>query len=278
MAKVAVVTGSSSGIGLLSCIELAKEGFKVVASMRNLARREKLDRAADLAGVKELIDVRELDVNKLDKIPEFVDQVYKDYRHIDVLLNNAAFAMAGFAEDIKMEDIRAQFETNFFAQVAITKAVLPIMRAQRAGHIIMLSSIGGRVPSPVIGAYDGSKFALEGWSEALRLETQSLGIKVVLVEPGAFDTDIWDRNANMKSLNETSSPNLTRGAKFQDMVKALRKADATPVAKLIAKIATDPDPRLRYVIGIDAHVQLWIRRIVPWKVWEKMMVKVTKID
>jgi NAD(P)-dependent dehydrogenase (short-subunit alcohol dehydrogenase family) len=274
--KVAVITGSSSGIGLLSTVELAKAGFRVVATMRNLGRREKLDKAVADAQVRDRVDVRELDITHLDTIPTFVEELKKDYRTLDVLMNNAAFAMAGFAEDISLDSVREQFETNFFAQVALTKAVLPVMRKQRSGHILMISSIGGRVASPVIGAYDGSKFALEGWSEALRLETQSLGIRVVLIEPGAFQTDIWDRNANMTSLKEKTA-NFSRAERFQTMVNAMRKADAQPVAELIAKIARDPNPRLRYVIGVDAHVQLWLRRILPWKAWEKMMVSMTKI-
>ncbi len=276
--KIALVTGSSSGIGLLTCIELAQAGFRVVATMRDVGRREKLDKAVAEAGVGSRIDVRRLDVTHLDKIPEFVAEIEKDYGRLDLLLNNAAFCMAGFAEDMLLSEVRSQFETNFFGVLALTKAFLPIMRRQGSGHIIMVSSIGGRVPSPVISAYDGSKFALEGWSEALRLETHTLGIRVVLVEPGAFETDIWDRNSQRTALNRDSGVNHTRGVRFQAFVEKLKKADAKPVAKLIAKIAQDPNPRLRYMIGIDAHLQLWVRRLVPWKVWEKMMVKATNIE
>ena len=105
-----------------------------------------------------------------------------------MLVNNAGFAVAGFAEDVTLDELRLQFETNFFGTIALTKAVLPIMRAQHSGHIIMLSSVGGLHGSPVIGSYSASKHALEGWSETLRIEVRSLGIRVVLIEPGAFAT------------------------------------------------------------------------------------------
>src|SRR5205085_1211387 len=231
---------------------LARAGFRVIASMRDPARREGLDRAAATAAVSDRIEVRRLDVTDCDALDEFIRLADRDYGRLDVLVNNAGFATAGFAEDLLLDELRRQFETNFFGQVAVTKSVLPIMRRQRAGHIIMISSIGGRVAAPVIGAYDASKFALEGWSESLRMETRSLGIRVVLVEPGSFRTDIWDRNVRVgRYALDRSSPNHARGARFSGMVKTLHKADPLPVARLIARIAQDQNPRLRYRIGFD---------------------------
>ena len=193
--KIAVITGTSSGFGLFTAVELARQGFEVVATMRDLGRRSYLEEAAARAGVGAKIDVRKLDVTEFDRIPIFVAEVLGDYKRIDVLVNNAGFAMAGFAEDLQLEEIRLQFETNFFGAVAMTKAVLPAMRAQKSGHVIMLSSVGGQHGSPVISSYSASKHALEGWSESLRLEVGSLGIKVVLIEPGAFQTDMFSHCA-----------------------------------------------------------------------------------
>ncbi len=158
------MTGSSSGFGLLTCVELAKRGFRVVASMRDLGRRAKLEQAAGSAEVGDRIDARQLDVTNFAAIPEFVEQLVRHYGRIDVLLNNAGFAVAGFIEDLKLDEIRAQFETNFFGHVAMTQAVLPTMRRQRSGRIIMVSSIGGLHGSPTISSYSASKHALEGWS------------------------------------------------------------------------------------------------------------------
>lgn len=277
--RVALVTGSSSGFGLLTVVELAKAGFRVIASMRDLGRRGLLDKSADSAGVNEKIDVRQLDVTNMTAMPEFVERLLRDYGRIDVLLNNAGFAVAGFIEDLKLEEIRAQFETNFFGHVAMTKAVLPVMRKQQSGHIIMVSSIGGLQGSPTISSYSASKHALEGWSESLRIEVNSLGIKVVLVEPGSYQTDIWTRNAMIaEKMREGTSPNRERGEKMRDRVQKLRKKDPIEVARAIARIAQDPNPKLRYVIGTDAHVQLWMKRLLPWKWHEKVIARALKID
>ena len=277
--QVAVVTGASSGIGLLTSIELAKAKFHVIASMRDITRRSRLDEAAKSAGVTDRIDIWALNVTNFEAMPEFVSQIIRDYERIDVLLNNAGFAVAGFIEDLALEEIRSQLETNFFGHVAMTKAVLPFMRQQRSGHIIMLSSIGGLTASPTLSSYSASKFALEGWTEALRLELNALGIKVVLVEPGSFQTDIWTRNAEIaKKARNGSSPNRERGERMRDRVQNLHKKDPIVVARVIAGIAQDANPKLRYLVGNDARIQLWMKRVLPWKWHEKVIARVLKID
>ena len=277
--KIALMTGSSSGFGLLTSIELAKAGFHVVASMRDLGRREKLDQAAAAAGVGAKIDVRALDVTQFDTIPGFVDAVVRDYGRLDGLVNNAGFAVAGFAEDIKLEELRLQFDTNFFGAVAMTKAVLPTMRKQRSGHIIQISSISGLHGALSVSSYSASKHALEGWTESLRMEVNSLGIKVVLIEPGAFATDIWTRGARMgKEATHQSSPNFQRSLRMRSAIEKIPKADPITVARLIAAVAQNPNPKLRYLVGRDAKVQLAMKRILPWKMWEKMIANFLKID
>lgn len=275
--KIAVITGASSGFGLLTTVELAKAGFRVVASMRDLGRRGKLDEAA--AGVSTRVDVRRLDVTEINTISGFVEAIVRDYGRIDVLINNAGFAVAGFAEDIKLEELRKQFETNFFAPVALTTATLPIMRRQKSGHIIMISSIGGLHGSFSISSYSASKFALEGWTESLRLEINALGIKVVLVEPGSFQTDIWTRGAVMGEKAVTdASPNFQRSLKMRERVGVLKKRDPIEVAQVIARIAQDPNPKLRYLVGSDAKMQLAMKRILPWKWHEKVIANFLKVD
>ena len=282
--KIALVTGASSGFGLLTSIELAKAGFRVVATMRDLGRRERLDRAiaaAELAvkGVAANIDVRALDVTKFDTIQPFVDGVVRDHGRLDVLVNNAGFAVAGFAEDITLDELRLQFETNFFGTVAMTKAALPVMRQQQSGHIIQVSSIVGLQGSVTISSYSASKHALEGWSESLRLELNSLGIKVVLVEPGAFQTGIWTRGAVMgEHATKPTSPNLQRSLRMRSTIEKLPKADPIAVAKLIVAIAQNPNPKLRYLVGRDAKMQLALKRILPWKWHEKLVANFLKID
>src|SRR4051794_36903376 len=277
--KIALITGSSSGFGLLTTLELAKRGYKVVATMRDTTRRARLDEALGGAGLKDSVDVRRLDITDQGTLFATIDQIVAYHKRIDVLVNNAGYAMAGFAEDMRYAEIRQQFETNFFGHVAVTKALLPIMRAQQSGHIIMISSISGMVAQPVISSYSSSKHALEGWSEALRIETHSLGIRVVLVEPGAYATDIWEKNVVMgERVNTPESPNYERILRFVQFVqKEVPKRDAREVAQLIVKIAREPNPRLRYIAGADAHMGYWMKRLLPWKTWEKMVARYTKI-
>ena len=277
--KIALITGCSSGIGLLTSIELAKAGFRVVATMRDLGRRGPLDQAATAAGVTDKIDIRALDVTQFDSMSGFVEAVVRTYGRIDVLVNNAGFVVAGFAEDIRLEELRRQFETNFFGGVAMTKAVLPVMRRQRAGHVIQMSSIIGLTGAITVSSYAASKHALEGWSESLRLEVNSLGIKVVLVEPGAFATDIWRRGSVMgKEAIKPTSPNIERSRLVRSKIQKIPKADPIVVARAIVTIARDPNPKLRYFIGRDARIQLALKRILPWKVYEKLIAQFFKGD
>jgi len=248
-----------------------------VATMRDLGRRDALDQAAAAAGVQ--LEIRQLDVTNFDSISGFVDQVVRDFGRLDVLVNNAGFAVAGFAEDIRLEELRLQFETNFFGAVAMTKAVLPTMRRQRSGHIIQVSSISGLHGSFSLSSYSSSKHALEGWSESLRFEVNSLGIKVVLVEPGAFQTDIWTRGAVMgKDAVKDSSPNFQRGLRMREAVKKIPKADPIAVARFIAAVAQNPNPKLRYLVGRDAKIQLALKRILPWTWHEKVIAGFLKVD
>jgi NAD(P)-dependent dehydrogenase (short-subunit alcohol dehydrogenase family) len=279
--KIAVVTGSSSGIGLLTAVELARNSYRVVATMRNLANSGKLEEQAKAAGVRERLDLRRVDITEFDSLPGAVEAIVGDHGGIDVLVNNAGFSVAGFAEDMTLAELRQQLETNFFGNVAMTKAVLPVMRARKSGHIITVTSVGGLVGQPMLSAYCASKYALEGWSESLRIETHSLGIRVSLVEPGAYDTDIWERNVVIaKGAVDPASPNKERSQRFAEFVKSNkgRRRDAREVANLIVRIAQDPNPRLRYLIGGDAKLQVWLKRIVPWQRYERLVATAVKID
>jgi NAD(P)-dependent dehydrogenase (short-subunit alcohol dehydrogenase family) len=279
--KVAVITGSSSGIGLLTAIAFAQNGYLVVPTMRDLNRASRLEEAAQKASVRDRLDIRRLDVTDFDAIPATLDGIVEDHARIDVLVNNAGFSMSGFAEDMALNELRQQFETNFFGPVAMTKAVLPIMRGQKSGHIIQLTSVLGRVGNPLLSAYCSSKFALEGWSESLRIETHSLGIRVILLEPGSYETDIWTRNVTIaKGALEPNSPNRERSQRFVEFVKSRSKQHGDPreVAQLILRIANNPNPKLRYMIGKDAKAHHWTQRLLPWNRYERMIAKTMRID
>lgn len=275
--RIAVVTGASGGIGMLTALELARNAFRVVATMRNLSKRAALDKLAEEGGITRNIDVRHLDVTDFPSIQPTMDAIARDYGRIDVLVNNAGFAMAGFAEDVALDELREQFETNFFAHTQVSRAVMPTMRQQHSGQILMISSISGVCGALGVSSYSASKWALEGWSESFRLECKPLGIDVVLVEPGAFRTDVWDVNVHVaKASFSESSPNHARARRFSEFVKKkIKKRDPAEVATLIARITQEPSPRLRYLVGSDAHIQKWMKRLLPWKLYEALVLKAT---
>lgn len=279
--KVTLITGCSSGFGLITAVELASRGHRVVATMRNLNKRGRLDEASARANVADRIAVRQMDVTNQESIAAAVSGTIADYARIDVLINNAGFPMAGFAEDVQLSELREQFDTNFFGHVAVTKAVLPSMRARGSGHVIMISSVSGRAGQPSLSSYSSSKFALEGWTESLRMEMFSLGIRIVLIEPGAYDTDIWEQNARIarRSLDGTS-PNADRARRFRDFVQsgAIKRRDPREVARLIARVADDPNPKLRYLVGRDAYLQVILKSLVPFSLYERLITRAVKIN
>jgi NAD(P)-dependent dehydrogenase (short-subunit alcohol dehydrogenase family) len=279
--RTALVTGSSSGFGLLTSVTLARRGWHVLATMRDLTRRDKLEKAARDAGVLERIEFHALDVTNSGQIAALADQIGKRNEPLHALINNAGFAVPGFAEDVTDAELREQFDTNFFGSVAVTRAILPQMRRQAFGHVIMLSSISGRVGFPGVGSYAASKFALEGWTETLRYEMLPLGIHAVLVEPGSFATDIWTRNAKVTAGLENPTPaNAARVSRWRSQIEKSAKDRANPqvVADVIARIAENPHPKLRYAVGKDANMALRMRRILPAGIFERMIVKLSGVD
>jgi NAD(P)-dependent dehydrogenase (short-subunit alcohol dehydrogenase family) len=248
--------------------------------MRDLNRREKLESAARDAGVLERMEFHKLDVTNAEQIKKLADLLAGRLTPLDALINNAGFAAPGFADDVTDAELRQQFDTNFFGAVSMTRALLPQFRRQRRGRIVMISSISGRMGFPGVGSYAASKFALEGWTESLRYEMNPLGIQVVLVEPGAFETDIWTRNAKLAaSLADPNSPNASRVSRWRAKVEGQRKrADPQVVADTIAQVLETPRPRLRYAVGRDAKAGLFLRSVLPWSALEWVIMKNTGLD
>jgi len=275
--KTALITGASSGFGLLTTVTLARRGWHVLATMRDLNRRGKLESAARAAGVLQNIEFHALDVTNAKQIATLADEIAQRLTPLDAIVNNAGFALPGFADDITDAELREQFETNFFGATAVTRAFLPQLRRQGSGHIVMISSISGRMGFPGVGSYAASKFALEGWTETLRYELKPLGIQVALVEPGAFETDIWTRNAKLSAgLLDPNSPNAARIPAWRSRVEGQRKkADPQIVADTIVAVLENPSPRLRYVVGTDAKAGLLLRKLLPWSLFERLIMKNT---
>jgi len=280
MARTALITGASSGFGLLAAITLARRGWRVLATMRDLGRRALLEDAARAAGVLDSIEVHALDVTKPAQIAAIAASIETSGAPLHALINNAGFVVPGFAEDVSDAELRDQFETNFFGAAALTRALLPLMRRQGFGHVLMVTSISGRMGFPGVSSYVASKFALEGWTETLRLELRAPGIRVVLVEPGTFQTDIWTRNAKVSArMRDPHAPNAQRVTRWRaELERNNKRADPQGVADLIAAIVENPNPKLRYVIGRDAHLALLLRRILPWSLFERAVIKLSGMD
>ncbi len=271
---MALVTGASSGFGLLVSVALARGGYRVVASMRNMENKETLETAAREAGVWEQIEVVPLDVTNFAAAESVVHDVINHYGQIDVLVNNAGFAVGGFVEELSLEEWERQFATNFFGLVAVTKAVLPVMRKQRSGKIINISSISGRIGFPSMGPYVASKFAVEGFSESLRLEMLPYGVYVVLIEPGSYKTNIWSKGLQGVSIR-SNSPYAKEMKTILQYVKRVAKTAPPPdeVIEHIVKVAQSPTPSLRYPVGRGVKLMLRLKNWLPWKRWERIVMK-----
>jgi NAD(P)-dependent dehydrogenase (short-subunit alcohol dehydrogenase family) len=271
--KIAIVTGTSSGFGMLCAVELAKAGFEVISTVRGLDKAENLLRLADEQGVSDFIQLHTLDVTSEESVRSFAAYLSK-FPSIDVLVNNAGFALGGFCEELSVDEYRLQFETNVFGVIAVTQTVLPIMRKNRTGRIINMSSISGRFGFPGLSPYTASKHALEGLSESLRLELKPFGIDVILVEPSSYQTNIWSSVDNTTVSRD--SPYHFYMERLLDEIESGKAGHGNPldVANLVAKIASQKKtPKLRYPIGKDIKIRLFMKSIFPWKLLESVILK-----
>lgn len=266
--KIALITGTSSGFGLLTTVALACEGYHVIATMRDLAKKDLLLEKGQ--EVKDQISIMKLDVTNHEEIKQVVESVIEQYGAIDVLINNAGYAEGGFVEDVTMERWRKQFETNFFGTLAMTKAVVPYMRERKQGTIINVSSISGRMAMPGLGPYSATKFALEGFSESLRFELLPLGIHVVLIEPGSYKTPIWSKGMDAVASSEAYREKTEH---LMGMVRKVEKTAGDPkeVSDLICKIVKEDRPAFRWPIGKGVKAGLRARSLLPWKWLERVI-------
>jgi NAD(P)-dependent dehydrogenase (short-subunit alcohol dehydrogenase family) len=254
--SVALITGSSSGIGFETALHLARNGFKTYASMRNL---EKSKNIAQVAKEEKLpLEVVQLDVNDDISVKQAIDKIVAaEDQTIDVLVNNAGYGLLGALEDLTIEEIKAQFETNFFGVIRVTQQVLPIMRKQKSGTIVNISSVGGRMGIPSLSAYHSTKFALEGLSESISYELEPFGIRVVVIEPGFIRTNIMNSSMIAKKAQDPKSPYFSLTQQLERSFKSAMEntsASSPPeeVAKVVLQAITSDGPKLRYTVGNDA--------------------------
>ena len=266
--KVILITGASAGMGKATAKRLIKEGHIVYGAAR---RVEKMEELVELGGHRLKLDI----TNDAD-IQLVVRQIIKEQGRIDVLVNNAGYSVYGSVEDVSKQDARSQFDVNLFGLASLTQEVLPHMRKQNSGHIINVTSIGGKIYMALGAWYHASKHALEGWSDCLRLETKQFGIKVSIVEPGAIETEFSDV-MNQPMIDRS------KGGAYEMMADAIIQAnkgayDGSPstspevIAKTISNAIASKNPKTRYAAGKMAKPILFLRRILSDKAFDKMIM------
>jgi NAD(P)-dependent dehydrogenase (short-subunit alcohol dehydrogenase family) len=273
--ELIVVTGASTGMGAATVKELARKGFHVLAGVRRKADAEAL-RGLGIEGIEPCI----LDITVESDVAAIADRVASDpmHRPLRALVNNAGVAINAPVETLPMDEWRRQFEVNLFGHIAMTQALLPAL-LNNSGTVVNISSVGGKFALPTYGAYAGSKFALEAVSDALRREVSDVGIKVVVVEPGAVKTEMAERGiataqgleANMTSAQRERYADITAAVAGQARSFNVTGVSAEHAATVIAKAATASNPRTRYTIGRDAAILVRITRVVSDRILDRII-------
>ncbi|MGV3271862.1 oxidoreductase [Bacillus sp. CIS52] len=273
--RIAIVTGATSGFGLLTALKLARS-YHVIATARQPEKAETLKEAAAQAGVSGHITIASLDVTNEQSVSDFGNTI-SGFGPVDVLVNNAGTAYGGFIADVPMEHYRQQFDTNVFGLIHVTKTVLPYMRKHGGAKIINISSISGLTAFPALSPYTSSKFAIEGFTECLRLELLPLGIDAALIEPGSYKTSIRETSlSNHLTAPGKDSPYYRYYQQIEAYVKASasKSGDPNDVAELIYQLAqTKRLKKLRYPIGRGIKLTLACRSLFSWPVWESIIKK-----
>lgn len=275
MVNSVLITGTSSGLGLEIALYLAQCGFEVYATMRDLSRRDALDREAARRNVH--LQVLQLDVTDPVSIQTAVVTVVKQVGEVYGLINNAGINIGGYFEDLSEEEIRRVFEVNVFGTMAVTRAVLPHMRAARRGRIVIMSSVGGKIASLAATAYCASKFTLEGFGESLAQELGPFGVYVSLVEPGSVRTELYGRNRHIAArAMDPQGPYYEWFQQSQELLDQLARAPATSaveVAGAVHHALTTEHPRLRYVVGRRTKLLLALRRYLPDELFARIWTR-----
>ena len=269
-----LITGASAGIGRATALFLAERGYNVIATSREASRLDGLHEDAAERGVA--VTGVELDINSDEAVSLVVPELIQRHGAIDALVNNAGFGLWGPVEALSDAELKNQFEANFFAAVRMMQAVLPAMIEQRRGTIVNISSVLGRMGTPFNGAYVASKFALEGISESLKIEVQPFGVRVALVEPGLFRTNFGANSVRGEATEDSDAyaPLIRRYSGNHDIFEHLG-GNPVRVAKVVHKVITSPSPNFRYPVGIDARAGMLAARVLPERIYWRIMSKAT---
>ncbi len=273
--RVVLITGANGGFGRLTALEFARAGYYVIAGVRSVDKGFGLLAEAKKLGLSDHLEIATLDVTDPTTISQTVDRV-RAIDRLDVLVNNAGFAMSGFVEEVSVEEYKKQFDTNFFGLIHLTQQLIPIMREQGSGKIINLSSISGVIGFPGLSPYVASKHAVEGLTESLRIELKPFNIDVALVEPGSYQTNIWTTGrVDAERSMQVDSPYVQQQERLEAYVaKGMpHYGDPHEVAKLIVHIAQSKKTKLRYKIGKGTKATYFIKKLLPWRLWEQLLIK-----
>jgi NAD(P)-dependent dehydrogenase (short-subunit alcohol dehydrogenase family) len=267
-----LITGSSTGLGMETALRLAAAGFRVYATMRDVGHRGALLDAAAQRGVQ--LEVLPLDVTDAASIDQAVGRVIDETGGLFGLVNNAGLGLRGCFEDLSELEIRRVFEANVFGTMAVTRRVLPAMRAAGRGRVVTITSVGGRIATFGLSAYCATKFAQEGFAESLALELAPFGLHSILVEPGIIKTSRWSVNRGTAAhALDPESPYcelFRRHEALSDQFVETRRTRPVDVAQAVHRALTAKRPRLRYVVGRPAAAALSLRRHLPGELFERL--------
>lgn len=269
--QIVIVTGASSGIGEATSRRLAGEGATVVISARRAERLEAIKRQIESAGGRALAIAA--DVTSPDDRERLVQATLRAFGRVDALINNAGYGQRGPIELVPIDSIRKNFETNLFSLVALTQLVIPIMREQKSGRIVNISSVAGRIARPLSSVYDATKHALEAISDGLRGELAQFGIKVVIIEPGFITTEFLGvATENAREIIENAGPYRESFERLGSAVQRLRKLAGRPedVAEVILKALSAENPRARYATPGHAKFALAMKRLLPSRLFDRL--------
>jgi NAD(P)-dependent dehydrogenase (short-subunit alcohol dehydrogenase family) len=268
--RTVLITGASSGIGLSTAVELAKGGWSVVATMRDLGKRDDLDRQVRSAGVSDQVRVEQLDVTDPQSMDRAIASLDLSNRALDAVVHNAGVAVGGAFEDLDDAHIRRVMEVNYFGVLALTKRLLPALRAQRRGRIVIISSESAFSGQPANSPYSASKWAIEGWAEALAYEVEHFNIEIILIEPGPYRTNIWESSPRVVPENSAYRPLLRHLEAAVDAYVAKAARDPQEVGRAVAKALDAQRPRFRNAVGPTAKFAHFARGKLPSSVIRKI--------
>lgn len=265
-----LITGTSTGIGRAAAVELAKRGWRVFATMRNTAKSGSLVAALEEAGARGQVEIGALDVTQPSSIDAAVARTLAHGRGgLDAVVHNAGVAVGGAFEDLPEAELRRVMETNFFGVLALTRALLPTLRAQKRGRIVAVTSEAAFFGQPGNSIYSASKWAVEGWAEALAYEVSQFGIEVILVEPGPYKTNIWESSERIRPADSAYRLWSQKLFLAADQHVAATARDPAEVGRAIANVLEARRPRFRNPVGPFSRLNHALRGKIPSRLLRK---------